>query len=527
MLVNQPHLRRSASRMGEFFAVNASWQRRLWGVGLSLALRELSEASSSAAGGTLRQSSIKWYSKRLTDALGADPGVGGTRQLAELRRCLSSELVADSVEHRELTQITADVHEHYLERWAVCLEAENHGYNAERIARALASHLLDHGISHNHLHRWLTWSCEHDSDEHDLPSLIRQADKFVRRPHKEHRVFVAMQSEFPGLNNEPKEWLRRERAEAWLHQQQLGQFLEGVEIAGAILLRIHAADPESAVDQAAEIIDGLSARISVGTRGSLLAHGEALVAESQRRFPLRRSRRVEVRALERQGLLGSDLYQLHGHPIDSALQLLSHLDSSPSETAVAGGWSAVESLLTAPGDEANVAAADRIATIVACSWPRAELTTLAWERIKSVQDPLTFELRGMPDNRARAERVAQAILAGEPLGLREAASECAIKRMEKLFRAPRAVLLDVQGYATDAVRRLYRNRNLVLHGGQTRAVALSATLRTAAPLVGAGIDRIVHAQATRGEHPLDVAARAAIAIQVADEGERPLTRLLE
>jgi hypothetical protein len=35
-------------------------------------------------------------------------------------------------------------------------------------------------------------------------------------------------------------------------------------------------------------------------------------------------------------------------------------------------------------------------------------------------------------------------------------------------------------------------RNVVLHGGSTSSIALDATLRTVAPLVGAGLDRIVH-----------------------------------
>jgi hypothetical protein len=42
------------------------------------------------------------------------------------------------------------------------------------------------------------------------------------------------------------------------------------------------------------------------------------------------------------------------------------------------------------------------------------------------------------------------------------------------------------------LRRLYRQRNLVLHWGRMNAVGLRAALRTAAPLVGAGMDRIAH-----------------------------------
>ncbi len=528
MLANQPLLLRTAHRMRDFFAVNAPWQRRLWTTGIPLSLREVAEAGRARADGTLTQAAVRWYADRLLSQVGRDPGVGGSREGEELRRCLRSDIVADSLEHRELEQIAVDAKVHYLERWAVALEHEHHGFNAERIARSLASHLLDAGFSQNHLHRWLSWSCERDPKEHDLASLVRSAAAFSRRPDKQYRVFVPMLTAFPAGNREPPEWLRTERAEAWLEQAGLRHLLKGVEPLGALLLRIRASDPEAAVDRAADIVDALSARASVGTRAQITSHDAALVWGSPRRFPLRRSRRVEVRALEREGLLASDLYALPRDAIDSALQLVSHLDTGPAEVAVAGGWSAIESILAGPGVTQNVHAGDRLAAIVACSWARAELTTLAWERMRAIEnDALTDELRRDASNLARAERIGRAIRSGTWLGLTEPATVCAIKRLEKLYQAPRNTLLDVQAYATDAIRRLYRNRNLVLHGGQTRAVALSSALRTAAPLVGAGIDRIVHAYITAEVHPLDLAARARLELERCEENSTPMTRLLE
>ena len=58
-----------------------------------------------------------------------------------------------------------------------------------------------------------------------------------------------------------------------------------------------------------------------------------------------------MRALEREGRVAEDLYAMVESPVDAALHLLSYLDTGPTETAVSGGWSAIESLLTAPGDE--------------------------------------------------------------------------------------------------------------------------------------------------------------------------------
>jgi hypothetical protein len=80
--------------------------------------------------------------------------------------------------------------------------------------------------------------------------------------------------------------------------------------------------------------------------------------------------------------------------------------------------------------------------------------------------------------------------------------------MAKLLADPRAELAAAATTFKVALRRFYRTRNIVLHGGTMRSVALHAALRTAAPLFGVGLDRMVHAALTHGEPPLMLAACA-------------------
>ncbi|WP_328753039.1 integrase, catalytic region [Streptomyces sp. NBC_00285] len=94
--------------------------------------------------------------------------------------------------------------------------------------------------------------------------------------------------------------------------------------------------------------------------------------------------------------------------------------------------------------------------------------------------------------------------------------------MADLVQNPRPVLGDVAGAFRIALRRLYRTRNIVLHGGAPQGVALEASLRTAAPLVGAGLDRIVHAAYAEDLDPLDLAARAEVALKLVN-GETGLS----
>ena len=100
--------------------------------------------------------------------------------------------------------------------------------------------------------------------------------------------------------------------------------------------------------------------------------------------------------------------------------------------------------------------------------------------------------------------------------------------MRSLVTSPQRSLLGVRAAVEGTLRRLYRQRNIVLHGGSTQAVALDATLRTGAPLVGAGLDRIAHAYLADRVLPLTLAARAETRLALAgSKGTAQITDLLE
>jgi hypothetical protein len=83
-----------------------------------------------------------------------------------------------------------------------------------------------------------------------------------------------------------------------------------------------------------------------------------------------------------------------------------------------------------------------------------------------------------------------------------------------LLSDPHGTLREVRAAFKVAIRRFYRARNIVLHGGSVQGVALEASLRTGAPLIGAGLDRITHAVLVEGLEPLDLAARAETALNL-------------
>ncbi len=499
------------ARLGDYFGPGVQWQRRLWRVGSVLAVREIIEASRAVTAGALSDASLDWLVKQTRTALRADPGLGDKQAQASVLKTLSADISDGSVAHRQLELIADQLEEHYLDR-LMSAAASQTPPSPETLTVAIATHLLDRGIGTERLRSWHTSLRAGGGQAASVTDTIEAAQQLLTTSLLTFSVLLLVEEGPKTKAQRPPEWCNRGEAARWLQQQG---FVARPRQQGGFMLEIEAWDAADAASRAHDLADRLGARAAVGTRTGLTFVPELYIAgpAGTTVHPLRRQRRAEVRALERE----DKLFELSGgSAVDSALELLAQMNTGPSPAAVAGGWSAVESLLTAPGDRGNVVAADRLAALVTCSWPRAELTTLAWAREKQKSGPglmLANDLRGLATNREKAARFLRALTNGEEIGLSRRAERAAVVRMRALLDDPVKTLEAVQRYGAECLRRLYRQRNLVLHGGQTEAVAMEATLRTSAPLVGAGLDRIAHSFLVHDRHPLDTAARAEFRLQ--------------
>lgn len=191
------------------------------------------------------------------------------------------------------------------------------------------------------------------------------------------------------------------------------------------------------------------------------------------------------------------------------------LETGAPGAAVAGGWAAIEAVLARP-DANNVEAATDMAALVACSLPRAELTPLAYAYVRDHDDDLADVLADSTPNHVKCRKLADAIAAGHPIRYADPSDAAALERIREILTEPGTTLSRVRGYVDTALRRLYRQRNLVLHAGKTDSVAMTSTLRMAPPLVGAGLDRLVHAALTSDDfNELHLVARAHAELRLA------------
>ncbi|MYF45466.1 MAG: hypothetical protein F4223_03325 [Rhodobacteraceae bacterium] len=426
----------------------------------------------------------------------------------------------------ELNHLVSRVDADYLDNWCNAPNASA----VEFPARAFASHLLDLGFSPDHLHRWITKVGLKITNLAELATATR--DMVAGMPAKTFDVFVPCAAPYkkPDTNTGPVNWLEGQEAAHWLRQHLPNE--ETRRHAGGFLLQVECRDPWSAVEAARATVARADARAKVGqpSNDGIRLDGWARIAGNKRDYSIRPTpRQVEIGSLIRQDAV----YRFdQGLPTatDDALELASYMESPSEGAAVTGGWSAVEALLIRPGEGSYHTAADRLASLVTCSLPRAELTSLAFRHMKKADDSLAASLSSAHSNYEKVKLVEDHLRKGNRLDLAEGSDLAAQDRIIEIIKDPAADLNRIKTYVTESLRRLYNQRNTVAHSGSLRSAALSATTRTALSLVGAGLDRIVHAQLeARGDlAPLSLVARAETELRlVGTPGGRRLSSLLE
>lgn len=499
----------AAARLLEFFDPRTQWHRSLWNPGLILMLREALEASEAVRNSVLSEASLALITSSAVSTASADKGIPNNHLLGALSDALPSKLRYKSLDYNALEQICATIEKQYLVSWATHIAGAKADENPERVARSIAAHLLDRGFSASYLHRWWRYQIIHDTTGSSFSEIVARAQALADVGYRQYDVLVIFDRVTAAKMGRPNGWLEPQGVTAWL----TGNCFSTADIRpdGGVVLKVEALDAEAARDAATETIQGLIARSRIATLTELSALPFVWIAKERNQpFAMsERNRGVSMRALVRENVVYQKSSNEDG--VDAAFEMLAALQRGSPVAAIAGGWAAIEALLSESSDRGS--AAERLAFLVACSYPRAELTALSYAlqqsdpALKAILDPVT-------DNRQRCDLLVQEFLRGVPMTTANASDDAAVARMRRLLAKPVAVLHDVQTYAGWAFSRMYRQRNLILHWGKTDAVAIRACLRTSAALVGAGMDRIAHGYYVQKTSPLATAARARVALKV-------------
>jgi len=391
----------------------------------------------------------------------------------------------------------------------------------------VAGHLLHSGFSASYLHRWLRYQVRYRPEPLLIADLVEEANGLVHQRMREFKVVIPVVSAPRVTESPPPEWLSATQIAELISKIQA----KSTELRqnGGFVLSVSARDRYGAVERARDLTDRWDARSELSTGRRIVRANTAWVEGFKEPIPLMPlGRQVDIGAISRQNkTYDSSSPNEISVRIDDAFQLAQPMEAGPRSAAISGGWASIESLLT-EGNEVESLASPRLASIITCSFPRAELTTLASAHEEATTDVLAEALKEAQSNLQRARIMANALSRGDLVVGRGPHDDAACDRMSELLSDPKQTLQRVRDYVTICLNRLYRQRNLMLHGGRVAGAGRLEALATAPTLVGAGLDRIAHAWFAEMTPPVELAARAELNLElVGSPAGRHPTELLE
>jgi hypothetical protein len=508
-----------AVRMRELCRPPTAWNRALWSVSSLTSLKEVLEASRVRQDGILSDASLSNLQHTTAILIGKDPGVGVDKARKYLQGQLNgkSVITPGSLASATIEQAAKDLEANYLTRWAARIDEGVPDAIIEQCARCVVSHLLNCGHSRTSVSdRIRDAVLTRQSTVTTGGDLIRDLHTLASTPTAEYEAVFPVVSAPDSRKTKSPCWMTGASLVAWMKQNGIPPFHSNERVGGAVTFTLTARDRPAAEHAAAARFVAIRDRAVLGARQAIEPLGYFwLTGSANRSSIVPPDRGVEVASIKRQDKVYSVDESDPG--IGRAIALLAELDHGPSSAAVTSGWAALESLSMGPAEDGDrIETAVRIAALVTASFVRAELTTLAYSYEKSNKDQTATEIKAAKSNRERCDKIVQRLLEAPFPTFGRVEDVAGAKRIVQLLGDPVITLKRINLYIECALRRLYRLRNLVAHGGRTDSIVLEAGVRAAAPLVGAAFDRIHHANTSEGLSPVELIARAQQRIALLD-----------
>lgn len=495
------------------------WYRRSWEGGSLLALREFSSSLKWVPERVIAQGALDRFARRILSGLGNDAGLASLSVRQQLDGILKSKLNYSSQRHRQLDHLIQFTESKYFSSWKSEIKEHGDDLHVERASRYLSSAVLDRGYDGEWLRKYVHSLMRNSANALDI---VEELEALFFKSPIPHRGLVLIYKIPDHIElQESPQWRSKDAALAILSDWR-DQRVEEDLIVGSLEFEVEALDPGSATRIVAERIIRLENQLRFEPGEIKFTYDPFFRTAAGAKRLAQRRKAIVLRSRTAGEKLRNGIV-LNGQPtaLDDALQLASPLTDGPDILAVSSAWASIESLLTDPsdGDErgfgGKAVAADRAASILTAAWGRAELGRLSYliEREGGVNQRLLSGLESVEDTADRAEVMYSWLRSGNVIDFPDFRSQQACNRLTELAEDPKRTLNRVKTYIGHALHRLYRQRNMVLHGGDARPVGLESTLLCSGPLISAVLDQMIHAEQFHGVAPLELAARAEVGIK--------------
>ncbi|MDG4794424.1 hypothetical protein [Micromonospora sp. WMMD1082] len=483
--------------MTRYLSSRPGWTSTLWTSSTTALVEELLLAGAQVKQSVLSGSSFEELKPQVLEQVKADPGLGDPSLRGSLLRKLprnADEFGPSSHRFRAFAALVPQWKASYLANWR--REFQRPGYadavapdprtrvTPPESAGLLAAFLLDAGISAEYLVRWLDYRAKHTTAEIDLDGFLAQLITLYDTGRGWAEIMVVLERAASPDSLATDGWMSAAEVRAWF---EANGFRPPPRVHGGILYRSEQWDIYGALRQVAAALHRITNRANLRSGRPPQLYRLAWIRG------VRDPRRIPPATDMQSRIPGYHLERPELGPFSSDNRLEVAIEFIQSASLVVGAavagmlWAAIEVLFATPGDAGKVEAASRAADIATIAFIRSDLqNSVGMLLSRCKDDPLAGELLATEGN-ARIARLEEALRAGEHQQLSHSAVRLHLAHTARLLDPAHVKLL--RDRLNRSLRALYRQRNLVLHGGVTDGPLLESVLRTAYPVVTSVINR--------------------------------------
>lgn len=518
-MLTTPYAAELAGEMNRYLNSRFGWTTTLFQQSTPDLLQELLVAGSQVANGVLSSSSFDELNNQVKHQFFRDPGLGDMTTRTVLGAVLpknSDEFSDTSHKYRAMSSAMPDIKKAYLDNWKA--ELSNSAYSLATFPRSLmapgevgaylTAFLLGLGMNPDRLVKWLDYRLTFAKSPITLAQFLDQLIDMRNNSYGLLDVMIVADHTAAPSARPIDGWLTAKEVKGWLTSNG---FTPPRTIHGGILYKSNQWDIYGALEAIGGTIRRLQRRGTLKSGKSLSFYSTAWIKG------VRNPQKIPDNSPIYTLLPG---YQLEtpslasppsSNRLEVAVEFVEAAATVEGPSAAGMLWASLETLLAAPRDTTKMDVVRRGADIGLIAFIRSEISNSLGVILGRCKDePLGIALASTPWD-DRLNRLEIALKAAEYETLKRAGPRIHLRHVARLL--DQSYIKGMRATFQHILAGLYRQRNLVLHGGITDGPLIDSYLRCGYPLASAIVNRYARANETAFVDPQVFAFRASASIE--------------
>jgi hypothetical protein len=518
-MLTTPYAVEVAGEMNRYLGSRFGWTTTLFQLSTPDLLQELLLAGTQVANGVLSSSSFDELNIQVKRQFFKDPGLGDKIARTVLGAALpknADEFSVTSHKYRAMDSAMPDIRKAYLDNWKAELSSPGYSLAAfpgslmspTEVGAYLTAFLLGLGMNSEHLVKWLDYRLTFAKSP---ISLIQFLDELIGMHNNNYgplEVMIIADRTAAPTARPTDGWLSAGQVKGWLASNK---FTPPRTIHGGLLYISDQWDIYGALQAVGGTVRRLGRRSNLKSGKSLSFYPTAWIKGL--RAPQKIPNNTPIYTL----LPG---YQLEttsltsppsSNRLEVAVQFVEAAATVEGASAAGMLWASLETLLAAPRDTTKMDVVRRGADIGLIAFIRSEiLNSLGVLLGRCKDEPLGVALARMPRD-DRLSRLELALKTAEYESLTRTGPRIHLRHVARLL--DQSYIKEMREAFQHILAGLYRQRNLILHGGITDGPLIDSYLRCGYPLSSAIINRYARANEITYTDPQVFAFRASASIE--------------